>query len=69
MNFTRESIFISATRCFCNSFAVVIGVIIGVFVIMMGLSMLGSPDILPQKSEIKILNSARDGTQDYDFGS
>lgn len=59
MNFTRESIFISATRCFCNSFAVVIGVIIGVFVIMMGLSMLGSPDILPQKSEIKIAADAK----------
>ena len=58
MNFTRESIFISATRCFCNSFAVVIGVIIAAFVIMMGMSMLTSPDIVPIKSEIKIAADA-----------
>lgn len=58
MNFTRESIFVSATRCFCNSFAVVIGVFIAGIVVLMGIMMLSGPDMVPTKSEISLAPDA-----------
>lgn len=58
MNFTRESIFVSATRSFCNSFAVVIGVFIAGIVVLMGIMMLSGPDMVPSKSEISLAPDA-----------
>ncbi|NDD58436.1 MAG: S49 family peptidase [Chlamydiae bacterium] len=59
MNFTRESIFVSATRCLCNSFATVVGVAVAGAVILIGLSILSSPEIVPNKSDLVIAPDAK----------
>lgn len=58
MNFTRESVFVSATRCFCNSFAVVIGVFVAAVVVFIGMMMLSKPEMVPNKSEMIIAPDA-----------
>jgi protease IV len=58
MTFTRESIFVSAIRCFCNAFSVVIGIFIAAVVVMFGLALFSSPEILPEKSELSIAPDA-----------
>lgn len=58
MNFTRESVFVSATRCFCNSFAVVIGVFVAAVVVFIGMMMLSHPDVIPNKSEMIVAPDA-----------
>jgi len=62
MNFTRESVFISATRSFCNSFAVVIGVLSPIILILIAMSALSSPIVPPIKNEIVLAPDA-DGSR------
>ncbi len=54
MNFTRESIFISALRGFFKTFAVIIGIAVAVFVIMLGLNAVSNQVEVPNKSEMKV---------------
>jgi protease-4 len=54
MEFVKESIIISALRSFCKSFAAVIGILIGIILVFMGLTIFSSPDIFPPKSTFMI---------------
>ena len=58
MNFTRESVFISATRCFCNAFAVVLGIFLAVVAVFIGVMMLSNPEIMPNKTELVVAPDA-----------
>ncbi len=54
MNFTNESIFITALRGLLKSFAVVIGIALGVFVLMLGVSTISNSVDLPEKSDLTV---------------
>lgn len=54
MNFTHESIFISALRGLLKSFAVVIGIALAVFVLVLGLSAISNSVELPDKSDLTV---------------
>ena len=54
MTFTRESIFFSAIRSFCNALGIVLGVFIAFFSILITVSILSGPESLPERSEITI---------------
>lgn len=55
MNFKRESIFISALRCFFNTFSVLIGIGVAFFVIGLGFSTLSTSNVtMPDKAELVI---------------
>jgi protease IV len=54
MNYTNESIFISALRGLVKSLFVVIGIAIGIFCIVLGLSLIPNNLEMPEKSEMKI---------------
>jgi protease-4 len=54
MEYARESIFISAVRTFCKTFAGIIGILIGVILIFFVLMMFSSPDIYPPQSSLVI---------------
>lgn len=58
MNFTRESIFTSATRSFCNTFAVIIGIGLGLTMIAIGIGALSSSIAPTIHSEIIIAPNA-----------
>lgn len=58
MEYTRESIILASVRTFCKSFAAIIGILIGVVVICIGLTLFSSPDIFPSKSSMKIAPDA-----------
>ncbi len=52
MEIARESIFVSAVRTFCKSFAAIIGLCIGVILVVAALVMFSSPDIYPPNSSL-----------------
>lgn len=54
MNFTQESIFVSALRGFFKSIGVVLGVGIALFVVIIGISAVSSSIDPPDKSELKL---------------
>ncbi|NGX37196.1 MAG: putative signal peptide peptidase SppA [Chlamydiae bacterium] len=54
MNFTRESVFISALRSLLKAFAVVIGIGVGIVVVTIGISAVSSSVNLPDKSELTV---------------
>jgi len=54
MNFTRESIFVSAIRKFCNTFAVVLGFCVAVVAIVLGLSALSDNISLPNRGDLTV---------------
>lgn len=54
MEFSRESILVSAVRTFCKSFAAVIGILIGAVLVFIGLNLFSGPDIYPPKSTLTI---------------
>lgn len=58
MNFARESIIVSAVRTFCTSFAAVLGILIGFFLIVMALGVFSTPDIYPPESKLVIAADA-----------
>ena len=58
MHFTRESVFVGAIRSFCSSFALVVGISLGLVVVFMGMMMLGGNNFLPPKSEIMVMPDA-----------
>lgn len=58
MTFIRESIFLSAVRCLCNTFGIVFGLFLAVFAVMFGMSFFSSTVTLPEKSEISIAPDA-----------
>jgi signal peptide peptidase SppA len=55
MHFTRESVFVGAIRSFCSSFAVILGLSLGVTAIFIGMMMMGGPNYLPPKSDFMIM--------------
>lgn len=63
MQLTRESIFISAVRSFCTSFAAIIGILVGVVLIFLVMTMFSSPDITPKMSDLTIAPDA-EGNRD-----
>ena len=63
MNFTRESIFVSATRSLCNSFAVVIGVLLASIVAFFIVAMMSNPEVTPPPSNITVAPDA-DGNRE-----
>lgn len=58
MQLTRESIFISAVRSFCTSFAAIIGILIGIALIFFILMTFSAPNIYPKKSDLTIAPDA-----------
>ncbi|MBS0605039.1 MAG: S49 family peptidase [Verrucomicrobia bacterium] len=54
MEFSRESIIVSAVRTFCKSFAGIIGILVGIILVFIGLMMFSAPDIFPPKSSLVI---------------
>ncbi len=54
MEYTRESIIVSAVRTFCKAFAAIIGILIGIILIFFVLMMFSSPNIYPPKSALVI---------------
>jgi protease IV len=54
MEFTRESIIVSAIRTFCKAFAAIIGIAIAVILSSITLAMFATPDIYPPKSDLMI---------------
>ncbi len=52
MEYSRESIIVSAIRTFCKSFAAIIGILIGIILVFVGLMMFSTPDIYPPKSTL-----------------
>lgn len=64
MNFTRESIFVGSIRSFCTSLAAILGILVGIILIIMGISFaMGSASFLPPKAEMTISADA-DGYRD-----
>ncbi len=63
MEYSRESIIVSAVRTFCRSFAAIIGIAIGLGVAFICLMMFSSPDIFPPKSSLVISPDA-DGNRE-----
>lgn len=58
MHFTRESVFVASIRSFCCSFAVVLGLALGVLVVVIGSMMLTGPQYLPPQSNMVVLPDA-----------
>ncbi|NGX47246.1 MAG: putative signal peptide peptidase SppA [Chlamydiae bacterium] len=54
MNISRESIFISALRGFVKSFAVVIGIALGGFLIIIGIGAVSNTVSMPDKSQLSV---------------
>ncbi len=54
MHFARESIIVSSVRSFCTSFAAIVGILIGVILIFIGVSMFSTPDIYPPQCKLLI---------------
>jgi len=59
MDTNRESIFFSSLRSFCNAFAVVLGIMIAGFILLLFLGMSGGSNALPPKSELTICPDAQ----------
>lgn len=59
MEYTRESIFKSAMRSFCKSFAAILGITFAIIVGMITLMMFNTPSIYPQKSDLTIAPDAQ----------
>ncbi|MFS8564413.1 MAG: S49 family peptidase [Rhabdochlamydiaceae bacterium] len=58
MHFTRESVFVGAVRSFCSSFALIVGLSLGLLVVFMGITMVGGNNYLPPKSELTVMPDA-----------
>lgn len=58
MQMTRESIFVSAVRAFCTTFAGLLGIFIALAIGIIALLMLSTSDITPPPSEIQIAADA-----------
>jgi protease IV len=58
MDFTRESIIVSAVRTFCRSFAAVIGIMLGAVLVFIAMMMFSTPDIYPPKSTLVLAPDA-----------
>lgn len=54
MNFTRESIFITALRGFFNGFAVILGIAVAILIIIVGIGAVSSSVSTPDKSTITL---------------
>ena len=54
MEYSRESVFVSAIRTLCKTFAGVIGILVGIIVVCFVLMMFSSHDIYPPKSTLTI---------------
>lgn len=59
MNFTRESVFISAIRSFCTSVAVILGLSLGIGIVGIGLAVMMGPQFLPPKANPMIMPNAK----------
>lgn len=59
MEYSRESIIVSAVRTFCKSFAAIIGIAIGIGLALICLMMFSAPDIYPPKSSLLISPDAQ----------
>ncbi len=59
MQLARESVFVSAVRSFCTSFAAIIGILIGIVLVVFVLGLFSSPDIFPRKSDLTIMADAQ----------
>lgn len=54
MEFTRESIFISAIRKFLNTLGVIVGIAVGIFLISLGISAISNTVQLPDKGDLTV---------------
>lgn len=64
MQFVRESIFVSAVRMFCTAFSAILGIVIAIFIVVLGLSLFsGSGITSPEKLEITVAPDA-EGNRD-----
>jgi len=58
MQYSKESIIVSAVRTFCKSFAGILGILVGLILVVVALAMFSSPDIYPPKSSLMISPNA-----------
>jgi protease IV len=58
MEFTRESVFISAVRTFVKSFAAILGVVLALLLIILMIVFATGPTMFPHKTELTILPDA-----------
>jgi protease IV len=58
MQLARESIFVSAVRSFCTSFAAIIGILVGIVLVVFVLMLFSTPDVLPKKSDLTVAADA-----------
>lgn len=58
MNVTRESIFISAIRAFCVSLCAILGILVGIFIIVLIMGLFSSPITLPTKPDVTLAPDA-----------
>lgn len=63
MEYSRESILVSAVRTFCKTFTGVIGVLIGLILIAFILSLFSTPDVYPPKSSL-VVSADANGNRD-----
>ena len=63
MKVIQESIFVGAVRSFCTSFAAILGILIGIIVIICGITIFSGPNIYPDKSDFKIEPDASGNVQ------
>ena len=59
MEFTRESIFVHSVRSFFSSLFVLLGVAVGLFLVVLGLSFFSAGKMLPERATVTILPDAQ----------
>jgi protease-4 len=59
MYITRESVFISALRCFCIAFAAILGVTLAVFLVVVGFAFLSNPVVIPERANLVVAPDAQ----------
>jgi protease-4 len=58
MQITRESIFISTIRSFCNGFAIFLGILLALGLGFIAIGFFNGPDLLPAKANVTIVEDA-----------
>ncbi|MBY0530264.1 MAG: S49 family peptidase [Rhabdochlamydiaceae bacterium] len=58
MNFKKESVFVNAVRSFLSCFAAILGILIGISVFFIGLKLISTPIIPPDKCDVFVAADA-----------
>ncbi len=58
MDYTRESIFVSAIRSFCTSLGAILGILLGIVLLGVVFLILSPPSFVPEKTELMVAQDA-----------